>query len=668
MKNYTYPVEEDLKYYEYAEDVHEYISNLFSTLDSKVLDFKTHPFIRLEELNFLKNKILKETEQKAFWDKNAINKAVELLETSYLKRILEDFLNVKLAHTEKENELETKAVHCVMDEIGFLEDSDFSRKIKNGFQYTYFDRSLNVEKKRNALINELFNGNLDKYLNVFKNKTVIASKILFKQLLLTGSQNLTNENLKKLILDLVKDIKEEFYLNEPLPVYENAKKLLLNSSLISLLSNGQKGFYEALKILRSKLTSQENPNVLKTNDDKNIMDFFEWLEKTREEGKQVITMLFDLIERKKNFALDKPNMITCQLKKLTEDLSGQNYEIYAEDHFNEINEICNKARNQAIKICEKILNEEKKYINKIKTEKRFLLLNKITKYCLVIFSVFSFVFVVRYGYHYFNDIDNIYKNDFYKNAKLGLETVSYPGELKDSLNPVVNETRQKQRLDYIYDLNNRYFKIITAYLDPDITDDVLKNALPLLSIPQDLKEIKKIKEARSILNKAFSADEWKSTIEPYIGPNVLTELRAYGAISNFLIPSLSHYVIKDSSRTHLYNPPLEKNILRKDLIQRFMTLPQEGDDNPSAYIDKYDENYKNIINVCKTLFKKIEQRKIELFNLYNKKDASVDKKKIKDVLMIVSILECRTEDLLNKVKDRHDYVINNNTYRAPLEE
>ena len=184
--------------------------------------------------------------------------------------------------------------------------------------------------------------------------------------------------------------------------------------------------------------------------------------------------------------------------------------------------------------------------------------------------------------------------------------------------------------------------------------------------------LKSILGIRLYLSKLLTNEEWENKFKALIGPNVLTELRAYGAISNFLLPALAHYVLKDADGRPLtknslivvHEPLPEKEMLQRDLLERFGTAEQI-DTEPKNYIDKYDENYKKIIQANDVLLKKLEKEKIKLFKDYNLNKAN--KKDIKYTLEAVSLLESRLIDLKRKVKERHDYIVRNNTYRAPLE-
>ena len=365
---------------------------------------------------------------------------------------------------------------------------------------------------------------------------------------------------------------------------------------------------------------------------------------------------------KHSLFLEAKNLENDELQKLIFSFLGKD----------ENNEICNKTREKVLNLFKTVLEEETNIIKKLKSEKQKQRIKKASKITIAYLLIALVVFSLKFTYDNFIDIEGVYKNNYLKNATLSLAAVQYADEFKDSLDPLKNEIRQRQRLDLIRDLNLRYFKIITLFLSPDLNYKLIKDSFLTLPISEELKDIQTIKTVRTALSNLFTQNEWKKDIEPMVGLNVLEELRAYGAICNFLVPSLAHHVIKDEnglplkkdSKIQMFNPSPEKEILRKILLERFKKLTDEKYTEPKDYIDKYDENYMNIKNTCNLLFKKVRVKKTELFSAYKKSTNGKKSQDIKYILRAVAMLESTLEDLQAKVQKRHDFIVKHNTYRA----
>ena len=323
----------------------------------------------------------------------------------------------------------------------------------------------------------------------------------------------------------------------------------------------------------------------------------------------------------------------------------------------EFSEMIKKAKKTAKNLCKSAYEEEISKINKIKKENQIKKLKKITKITSSILAIIIVIASIKFSTYYFFNIESIYKNQYLKNAKVSMEAIAYPPQLKDSMNPTVNETRQKQRLDYIRDLNSRYFKTIDLFLNPNLNKETIKTSLKDISIPDGLNNISTITLVRNNLN-IFTQNEWEENFNPLIGPNVLTQLRAYGAIANFLMPPLAHHIVKDLNglpvnSLSIYNPPNEKEIL--------------SGYEPKDYLINHDKTYESINKNVSELLKRLLNRKKELMKTYNETQSREVKESTKNSLHAIALIESRILDLSSKIKARRDYIIKNNTYRLPLE-
>lgn len=340
---------------------------------------------------------------------------------------------------------------------------------------------------------------------------------------------------------------------------------------------------------------------------------------------------------------------------------------------NEFSLIINQAKQEADGLCNNAYEKEISKINKIKRghkEKRFKKIASITGLVLIVFFL---VLVLKYGTYYFFDIESIYKNKFYKSAKISMEAIPYQSKLIDSLNSTINETNQKLRLDYINNSNSRYFKIFTLFLAPDISGQTINNIFSTLPLPEELRDPHSINKIRETTSHLISKREWERQYKPSFGANTLEQFRAYGAISNFLIPSLSHHIIKDlnglpvkkNGVIQVYAPPTETEVLKKDLLNRFHDLPEKSAYEPKVYIDKYDEDYKAIKNGMVKLLETVKTKKTELINTYRSNITKEEKETLKITLQAIALLESRLDDLNKKIQARYDYITKYNTYRLP---
>ena len=467
----------------------------------------------------------------------------------------------------------------------------------------------------------------------------------------------------------------------------NAKLLLQCESIVPLMKNGQREFCNSLSIIKNKINMTDCLKL--AEDDQSLISLLCWLKSDPSEAIDTIHAFNELTLRGNIFSENNPNFLYLYLNELIQEQKQilkipikQKSTIdfkkpFSSDDSREISEyqaMCSRVKQKVIFLVNDVLASEKKLVKKIRYERSISFLKRHAKRAFVFLMILISVFIVKYSYNYFFNIESIYKNQYLKQSVLSLNAVSYPPQLKDSTNPVINEIRQKQRLDYIKDLNTRYFKIITIFLQPAVSEKSINEFLSSVSMPDGIKDKKSIKIVRKNLMGIINEKEWHNKYESLIGINIITELRSYGSIANFLIPPLSHYVlkninglpIKQDNRLLISKPVLEKILIRKELINRFGII-NSGDDKPKVYIDKFDENYKDIVSSIDTLLERlVRQKKTLMFN-YSNLSKMQDNDDIKNTLKTISILEIRLIDLKQKIKNRHDYIILKNTYMLELD-
>ena len=673
----TFEMDED------SEDTYEFVSSLFNLEEKVLLNNKLFPLVRLEKLNTIKKNILEEKFEK----EEAYDYAVRTISCNYLLRIFQDLLGIDSEGWKHSEALTSNVLYLIQKEITCFDvvpenkstltstqlNTENLKKIFNNykeFHYTFLSSERNYSKKRNLIIEEAFQGNSKKYLNLFKEKLFSVSGKIYKYILLQELQKVSYEQMAYILIYLVQSVENCFYANSNDTSNKNAELFFKSNYWGELLTKDQKAFYLSIQSIYEKLKKHNFlPEVL-TVHNKDIIETFLWFKSSPKEALKTLEILNGLYEKNDVFASDKPNNLLFHIYELKEQISkltGKTY-IYSSgkrinsltstDEMFAAKQFCESITEQTLHVCRKILYEEESIVRnliKVQTGKK---LKQISKKLFYIILVLVFFGTLKFVSYYFFDIHSIYSR-YLQNAKLTMEAIPYHTELKDSLDPVQNETNQRLRLDYINSLNSRYFKALTIFLTPNISDEIINRSLPLLMVPDDIKDVDSIKIIRGYLSKMFDKNEWEISIEPMLGPNVLMELRAYGAICNFLVPSLAHYVLLDKNGL-----PLKIN----GVIQLSNYLPDnEKNTEPKYYLDKFDSNYKNIKNISIILLSRLSKIKQEVITLYKKSYSKEEKIKLKTLLQGIAITEIRLRDLKSKIQERHDYIVKHNTYRAILE-
>lgn len=704
---------------EEKQDIYDLVLCLYGVNDTIARDSKLNPLIRLGGLIDSKANVVAKLDKQVLKSADDVEKlfnhAIKSLEKGYLLKILDDLLGISsnaLSKTELTNE---SILSAVLNEIGYLDGKNFQKKLNTSFRFLDLDEIFLDERKLKILLNdlfkyenefnggfiskndnsgkrltiihELFKGNFKDYIRVFKEKTPLIAQKIYKQLLYLEFQELDCHQLSDFIRYFMEKPNGVRYLEDQNNKYKKAKLLVQNSFLHLLMKDGQKEFCKVLECIRLNLKNEQSPKL--TDEEKNLISILFWLKNSPKESLREINLILEILNEQFIFAEDSPNLLFMHLSSIEEEASKLVNKLYKSsvnkapsytiqnvnyEGLNKISEICNKVSTKTLEICQKVLSEEEKIVRKFISERRAKILKKVSKASSIVVLVFVLLFSVKFGSYYLFDIESVYKNKFLRSAKLNVKAIPYPAGLKDSTDPVRNEIRQRERLDQIKDLNLRYFKTLTLFLAPEIPEEVIKKSISNTQLPDEIQDLDKINNIRNSLVGLIPKDEWSKTYGPLIGFNVLTELRSYGAISNFLIPPLAYHVIKDSSglpvrlqsSLQVYRPLKENEMLRNDLIKRFSRV-LEGVDQPGIYIEKYDLNYKKILRANKVLIKKLNAKKKELIGKYRQETSRKDQLVLKDTLRVIAMLEFRLKDLQEKISRRYNYIVTNNTYRLPLD-
>lgn len=664
------------------EDIYEFVSSLFNLEEKTLLNDELFPLIRLENLNKTREKVFEQIykELKEEPEKEEIYKdAAKTISHNYLIRITQDLLKITPADLNPSEDLTNNILYLIQRKITYFDTINKNTKTKTllnkeylkelfnndkEFNYTFLNDERNCSKKRDLIIKEVLKGNGRKYLNVFKENLLSASILVCKQILFLELQKLSYDEISKILIYLM-HTNDCAYINLNNNQSKNAELFFKSNYWGELLTKDQTPFYSSIQSIYNKLKNHNFSEEILTEHNKDLIETLLWLKSSPKDALQTLEILANLYERDSAFAFNKPNNLILHLYTLKGEIAGligktETYLVdkktsdrIPSDETLAAKAFCDGITKKVLNICQKILHDEAlivKTIIKTEINKR---LRQIAQKSFYIISVVLFLALLKFSHYYLFDIQSIYRNNYLKTAKSAIESTPYFIELKDSLDPVKNQTHQKLRLDYINNLNARYFKVFTIFLSPDLSDEVIKNSLPSLIIPKNIKDINSIKIIRGSLSNMFSRNKWKTNIEPMLGPNVLTELRAYGAICNFLIPSLAHYVTLDKNgMIQISASPAKKDIIGTE---------------PRYYIDKFDTNYKNIRHTSHILLSKIISLKTDTINKYKKTSSKEEKIKLKTILQGIAILEVRLNDLLDRIQSRHDFIVKHNTYRALID-
>ncbi len=703
-----------LENFDEASEAFDYISFLFQSENLFLNDAAISPGKRLCNIKGLKEKITNEFESQESrtleQSLESIYPIIESVEKKYLLKIFRDMLCVSSGMLFDGEINKEEFLNLAFKEFGFL-DLEYSKKnsftnlknvvpidpqnlyqqflrSENELTYDYFEPNDSLSIKREKIINGLFIGDLEAYKNVLRQKVKVVGKQLFKLLLFKELEKIEKNNeLAILLLDLLSCPENMDCVSVEKDVKEQLENLISKNNLVSLLSEGQKQLYKTLKVIKSKLEKNDLQKL--PEDDKDVLNLFLCLKSNPSNTTKALNAFNEIIEQKSLYSDEKINvlyssvlMIENEIGKVLEDVRvSKNIVLW--EKFENIISVKNKQLASLIKgvnssvlnCCKNVYDSELTFVKELKLQKLKSKFKKTIKFSVIVFTLALFLFLLRVVFVYFFDISSVYKNKYLPRAENILKSVPYPGKLKDSLDPVRNEIKQRERLDYIKDLNSRYFKVLSLYLSPQLPESFVKDSVADILIPDDLKNKESILNSRSVLSNIASREEWGNRYELLIGVNVLTQLRAYGAIANFLLPSLSHHVIKDErglpvkkgNLFQLYSPLQEREMLKKDLMERFGKIPYVDALSPAVYIDRYDDNYKNISVGTKLLQIKVNNVKLKTIWNYKKSKSKEQIRKLKDVLQAIAVVESRIKELRLKIKERHDYIVRHNTYRAQLE-
>ncbi|MBI1857664.1 MAG: hypothetical protein HYR97_00885 [Candidatus Melainabacteria bacterium] len=700
------------------DDAYDFILGLYNLHNENIKKKTTSIPQRIKILNDIKNNIqtrIQEiitnksaNEEKTFWD------TIEQIEKDYLLEILDDVLNIKIDGLEKGEITHEIALNHILKEIGYFDSELFLTQVpipkqfktiddllvslegralikklfneNQEFTFSYLIETISNNALRDKLIKGLFNHDYDAYFSAFQAKLSYAAKTLFKQLLFLKLLALNNDEIKQAILYITIKLTDVRYKNDIYKL-DNIVFALFNTKYsLNMIKNGQRGLCDVLKIINnSKLKGENNF----TRDEKHILAIITYLKSNPQEKLVSLNKRLALSELKHLCALDKPTALLFYMENACAEIfkklknTNRNNLLIEEDDMNRVHKpqepefishLCNEVTNTVILTYETLVKKEQQIIQELKIKRIKEIIINCLNPSLKVLLVFLLAFTLKFGYSYFFDIENIYKNKFYKETHKVMEAIPYPTQIKDSLNPTVNETMQKKRLNNINALNTRYFKPIELFLNPDLGAVEINNAIQDLFLPLQLNTIEGIAIVRkelSLLNKT----RWQFILEPMLGSNIFTELRAYGEVANFLMPPLAHFVIKDeqgfpiraNSEFKIYYPPSEIEILKNNFISMFNQSPLRSELEPKIYIRKYDDNYKKTVQEINKLLEEIKNKKNQTIKSYKKTKDLQKKTHFKNTLIAIAILESRLIDLKSKVNDRFNEIVKNNSYRVPME-
>ncbi len=662
------------------EEISEYILGLFTIENEKILNKELSINEQISFLFVISEKIRKvviaelsesELKNKKYFVSEFINKFKKL----YLIKIAQNLLDTDV-HINNINSLKKKIFSSIIKDINYFDSIGFQKKPTIKMQYgkldaivldrkiihnlfenesefnlSFITEERNFNKRRELIVRECFKNNTNKYLNCFKKKLLKYSPVIYKQLLLNELKELKSESIINLIQYLTHTQDEP---SLTLKNNSNLDLLLQDTFWVSMLTERQDDFYLLLESIKNKFQTNQPLSEYENN----LISMFYWLKSNPVQSLKTIDSLNELIEQQSICPKGFLSMLYVHIQRLKERFKDVKVE----------NDFCKRIEEKTLLLSREMLREEKNIIKQLQKTKIIQDSKMAGKRLTVLITVVMVVTAIKYVHYNFFDIDGIYQNTHLKNTKLTMEAIPYFTGVKDSLNPVVNEIRQKQRLDYIKDLNSRYFKVFDVLLNPNLIEKNINDSLPQLVLSKELKSLKKINLIRSKLTRLFLKDKWANEIEPIIGPNLLTEIRSYGAICDFLVPALAHYTVIDKNGKFLViKSKNEKEILKQDLITRYKKLPARDEFEPKNYIDKYDQSYKNILSVTDLISEKINGEKNKTMQEYKKSHLKSEKESFKIILNGIAEIEARLNDLNYKIRERHDFVVKHNTYRAVSE-
>src|SRR3989338_6099220 len=157
---------------ELNEDVSDYVSSIFSINDCFINDSSLNPQVRLQDLEKVKKEIVKQFEDGQFQDeyRSLLGSEALSLERKYLFNILSDLLVV----TKEEEITKEKFLESILNEFSYLDSNDFYKNPESDIRLVNFEdfpvSESDINLKRKQIIKNSFEGNLEKYLNLFTEK------------------------------------------------------------------------------------------------------------------------------------------------------------------------------------------------------------------------------------------------------------------------------------------------------------------------------------------------------------------------------------------------------------------------------------------------------------------------------------------------------------------
>ena len=407
--------EEIFEINETNEDIYEFVSSLFSLEEKVLLQNELSPLVRLEKLNFIREKVFKQAYNES---EERFDNAIKATSRNYLIRIFQDFLNIDIYELDKTRDLADNIFCLIQKKINYFDTIDKSLKLKKislkelfkdekEFNYTFLSGESVGYKKRNLILREAFSNNSKRYLQVFKEKLFLASAIIYKQILFLELQKLNYDEIARILVYLMHTSSDYTYIELNNDQSKNAELFFKSSYWGELLTKDQRSFYSSVQSIFNKLQKHDFSEGALTEHNKDIVETLLWLKSSPKESLQTLEIVGDLYERDNLFALNVPTNLILYLDEVKEKLCRlvKNPRIQFSDK--KISDLtytgemliaktfCDSVTEKVCNICHAVLHAESslvKDIIKAKTNKK---LKEIVKKLFYIILVIIFLTILK---------------------------------------------------------------------------------------------------------------------------------------------------------------------------------------------------------------------------------------------------------------------------------
>ncbi len=622
------------------------------------------------------------------------------------------YVNPKL---ETDEDLVTYLTSYVLDRIGYFDSYDFREKVLPDEEYLIIgDRkkskgiyieSLDNDSKRMFILGKIFKGDFDEYLRVFASKLPNAAKTIFKQYLFKELEHRTGDK------------------------YESAISVLTSESPGNIQKNsahGMTGTYDwAISIINENPEVAERlycyfrdhryfcRDVVDGLRDPVMNSMIEWIKKSPGALSKVLSVFDSLFEEvpctpnKLSYELD---CLEVQVKELAKEIqlpSGSLASLFGIASKNssskdvallpvdtvilpenmpmeEVFPFYQEKIREAIK---KIVNQEIEAVQRIKLKARRQFIKKASAWAGGTVLASTIIGGVALSVHEFNirafnqelsrvesQVNPLLRINYertYEQAVIEMGS-SYPPEARDTRDRTQYLVQTNARNDFYNALNNKYFKVLAAYLTPQLlqtTRNLIRNGA-VIGLPHDLRT-----NLTDDLRNLFTASEWNyprdaaiagriyyglmigqgMTNNGILQPAILELPRAYGSVAAFLHPMPFPAIRNDSY--------IDENTRQMVLTDRFIEPPAEskvfGGVEPRDYIDK-DQNYLNIVQALNEMLARLQRRKQEVLAAYEESNEAQELNLILNnarAKMNISSARERINELVHMLEQRQDQLV-----------